>query len=405
MTVPKSNIIVVGAGLMGSAIAKKLRENGWKNISILDNNRERLTTAAQGVKKHKCNVFDEKNLKKILKKYSFCIISLPNRKADYTVMRACAELGIDVVDILEEYHLHPDAEYQTAEGKKERQALKKLGKYIHDTAVKNGVRIIDGMGFAPGLSNVVAKNGFNQLNVVNSAVVRVGGIPQEKFGNNYPFHYSTSWSLRHVLREYITRTLILRNGKVLTVDAMSDHENFTLNLFGKQLALECFVTPGMPSYIFTQKKRVKNFCEKTIRWPGHWQDIQLLKSLGMFKENPQKNGKIPLQELEEILSAKWQPKHDDFGLSVMWISIKGRKKGMAAILNYYLCDNGNKEYSAMARATAFPAVVAVEFLMQNIITRSGIMAPEEVITGKIYKLFLSKLEKDGIMIKKKISYG
>lgn len=392
----KNKIIVAGAGLMGSAIVRKLLKVGKIDVGVIDNNKLRLNLC-KGAKKYYCDCLDEKNLKKIIQGYNLCIIALSSRKASYAVMKACVDLKINIVDIIEEYHLHPEVEYPANAEYRERRRLQKVGELIHRSALKNHVTIIDGMGFAPGLSNITVQAGLDKLDVVNDVVVRVGGIPEEKFKNSYPFHYSISWSLRHVLREYVVKTKILRNGKLLTVDAMSDLENFVFDAFQHKVKFECFITGGMPSFVFTRKRQVKNFCEKTIRWPGHCQDIQFLKAIGMFKE---KN----IQRLEEFLSVAWRPKDKDYGLCVMWNSVKGKKNGRKASVNYYLYGHGDKEYSAMARATVFPAVIVAKFLLQNLVSKVGIIAPEEVIVGKLYKLFLSELEQEGIIIKEKVQY-
>ena len=57
--------------------------------------------------------------------------------------------------------------------------------------------------------------------------------------------------------------------------------------FGSMMRLSPYhaVTPGMPSFIFT-RPGLKNFAEKTVRWPGHFDAIDALKSCGMLDLDP-----------------------------------------------------------------------------------------------------------------------
>ena len=82
-----------------------------------------------------------------------------------------------------------------------------------------------------------------------------------------------TWAFEHVLREYMIRLKVVKDGKVVDVDAGSDREPFRFDQFGKDEELECAVTPGMPSFIFS-RTQLREFAEKTVRWPGHWQGVR-----------------------------------------------------------------------------------------------------------------------------------
>jgi lysine 6-dehydrogenase len=118
--------------------------------------------------------------------------------------------------------------------------------------MEQGVTFLDGMGFAPGISNITLAEGIRKLDKAESAIARVGGIPTKEAAGRHPLKYMITWALEHVLREYVVRVKVIRNGEIVEVDAASDLEGFRFSEFGQDEALECAITPGMLSFIFTR---------------------------------------------------------------------------------------------------------------------------------------------------------
>ena len=54
--------------------------------------------------------------------------------------------------------------------------LDDYGKWLHKKAVERGVTLLDGMGFAPGISNITLGEGFRKLDRAESAIARVGAF-------------------------------------------------------------------------------------------------------------------------------------------------------------------------------------------------------------------------------------
>ena len=116
---------------------------------------------------------------------------------------------------------------------------------------KKGITILDGMGFAPGLSNVTVGTGIRQMDTVDGQW-HGWGIPTKETAARHPLNYLITWAFSHVLREYMIKVQIIKNGKPTVVQAMDELENFRFDKLGKDEALEAFITPGMPSFIFTR---------------------------------------------------------------------------------------------------------------------------------------------------------
>ena len=57
---------------------------------------------------------------------------------------------------------------------------------------------------------------------------------------------------------------VLKDGKIVEVEAMTDFEKFKFNQLGIEEELTCAITPGMPSLLYT-RPQLKECAEKTIR--------------------------------------------------------------------------------------------------------------------------------------------
>jgi saccharopine dehydrogenase-like NADP-dependent oxidoreductase len=257
------------------------------------------------------------------------------------------------------------------------------------------------MGFAPGLSNITTAHGMGLLDKVDNAVARVGGIPNIECCAKHPLRYMTTWSLEHVLREYSIKTQILKDGKYTEVNALYDEEAFRFNEFGIDEKLECAVTPGMPSFIYTHPD-LQYFAEKTVRWPGHYQGVRTLIECGLFDENPVDFEGIkisPRKFLLNIINPLLVPQEGDGDVCVMYNTVTGKKDHMPHKVEYFMWEKADQEFSAIARVTSFPAAIGAKLIALGRINLKGIRAPEECILGENYHWFLEQLEEKNITIK------
>lgn len=402
-------IIVFGAnGKMGRAVAYDLCK--WEEVEqvgLLGRRREALEETKKWLKSpktviHVVDIEDRKELLKTIKEYDVGVSTLPDRHTSYTVVSACVEAPINIVDMLEEYHRRPDI-YET-EGLEipEGMTLEEYGEWIHQTTFKNGVTFLDGMGFAPGLSNITIGDALRKLDKPEWAVARVGGIPSKESAKNKPLKYMITWAFSHVLREYNVKVLILKDGKKVEVPALVDREEFVFDKFGLNEELECAVTPGMPSFIYTRPE-LSYFAEKTIRWRGHYASIDTLKECGMLSlDEVEVGGKkvVPREVLLACLEPKLRAKEGDTDVCVMYNTTYGILNNKKVVIKHYMWDTPVKgvDISAMGRVTGFPTAIGAVFIGKGLIKEKGCVPPEDAIYGETYKLFLDELKKRDINI-------
>lgn len=406
-------VLVLGAaGKIGSVVAKDLTTyHDVEEIGIADQRPEQLRKVQEwiGCDRVSTHIFDinsENEAKSVIKQYDVCIVTLPTRRVSYNAIKHSIEVGVHVVDVLEEYHRKPDL-YET-EGLQlpEGMSLHDFGEWLHVKAIENEVTVLDGMGFAPGLSNVTLSKGIQMLDEAHSAIARVGGVPSKEIADRNPLGYIITWTFEHVLREYMVKVAVIKDGETVEVDAMTDRESFSFNEFGKNETLECVITPGMPSFIYT-RPHLREFAEKTIRWPGHWDAMELFKECGMLALEPiEFEGKkiVPRQFLAAVLKPCLLPQDGDSDVCVMWNTVTGIKDGNKIRVEYHMWDEADAEtgMSSMSRVTGFPAAIGAVLLGNGDIVEKGIVPPEEGIKGELYDRMIAELGKRGIIIKEKI---
>ena len=401
-------VLVIGSGEVGAASAWDLvRDSEVEVVGIVDRRKINLERVQKRIKSdklqlHVLDVSNTESLRMLMKNYDVGIISLPDRKTNYATLEAAIEARFNVVDILEEYHRKPDP-YET-EGLNipSQMTLKEYGEWLHRRAMENGVILVDGLGFAPGLSNITIGEAISKMDIAESAIARVGGIPTKEASVKYPLKYMITWAFEHVLREYMIRVEVIKNGKVVAVPSLSDCEEFKFTELGKNEELECAVTPGMPSYIYT-RPQLNEFAEKTVRWPGHFEGIDTLKEFGMLDLTPVEFRGMMIAPRDFILSVigpKLKAAEGDTDICVMQNTVTGIKNGHKIRIDYYMWEEADKEngISAMGRVTGFPAAIGAKLVGRGEINKKGIVAPEDAIEGKVYRNFMEELAEKNITV-------
>jgi saccharopine dehydrogenase-like NADP-dependent oxidoreductase len=396
-------LVFGGTGKIGSAVAWDLAKFGEaETVGIAGRSQDSLLRTrdwigSEKVVTHLLDINDARQARTLMKEYDVAIIALPDRRSSYKTIETAIGSGLDVVDILEEYHRRPDP-YET-EGLEvpAGMSLDEYGESLHRRALDNGVTLLDGMGFAPGLSNVTMGEGIRKVDA-DRAVARVGGIPGRAAAARHPLQYMITWSFDHVLREYMVKVRVLEDGIAKEVEATSGRESFRFQECGQDEELECAITPGMPSFLYTQKRLV-SFSEKTIRWPGHWQAIDTLKECGLLDNEPVNFGGQVIRPRDFFLSRiepRLRPLAGDEDICVMWNTAWGRE--LQADYFMWTGADGANGISAMARVTSASAAVAASLLAKGEIRDKGIVAPEEALKDKAYDAFMKGLSERGIAV-------
>jgi len=406
-------ILVIGCGKMGSVIAWDLcKYEDVESVGLVDTyspSLERATAWIQDkrVTAHLLGGNFREQLIELMNSYDVGIGALPAIKQTNQLIEMAIEAEMNFVDIYGEYYRRPNESYLDGFDIPPDTTGEAYGEMLHRQAIVKDITILCCMGFAPGLSNMTLGNGIAQMDKAQSAIARVGGMPDIKAADNYPMKYMVTWCWDQVIDSAMEKTRILKDGTFQNVDAMSEYELFSFKEFGKNLELEAFITPGMESFLFTRPK-LKSCYEKTIRWPGYKDSMSFLKSCGFFETTPiEFNGRniVPREVAAHIMEPELAPKEGDVDISVMWNTVSGEKQGKFSQIDYYMWVDSDTEntISSMARATAFPASISAVLMGRGSFISRGIVSPEDAFDTALYESMIDELETKGIVIKESAS--
>ncbi|PJF33978.1 MAG: saccharopine dehydrogenase, partial [Phototrophicales bacterium] len=168
------------------------------------------------------------------------------------------------------------------------------------------------------------------------------------------------------------------NGELVTREPLSDCELIDIQRVG---TLEAFNTDGLRT-LLTTMVHIPNMKEKTLRYPGHAEYIQVLAKSGFFSEKPLTiNGVefIPREVTAKILQDNWKLGNNEDEFTVLRVTIEGEENGKQRRYIYRMIDYGDKEnnLSSMARTTGYTATAIANFVLLNK-PESGICAPEKL---------------------------
>ena len=138
--------------------------------------------------------------------------------------------------------------------------------------------------------------------------------------------------------------------------------------------------------------------EKTLRYPGHAEKVELLKALGFFDEKQSaiedvniSPRKLTVKLLEQKL---WKPEVKD--IVKLKVEVSGVKKGKKTRYIYRLSDRYDEKrgITAMARTTAYPASIIAQLILRKAVKEKGVVPPEQLgLDKELFQVFLVELKK------------
>lgn len=360
-------IVVLGAGMVGSAIAIDLSKK--HSVTLTDVDRQRLhevQSRCPAITVSELNVRDAAALRATVAPADLVVCAVPGFLGFATVKQVI-EAGKNIVDI----SFFPE------------NALD-----LSSLAEKHGVTAIVDCGVAPGMHNIILGR-CNELMTITDFETLVGGLPKVK---RWPFYYKAPFSPVDVIEEYTRPARFVENGNLVIREALSECEYVHFAQVG---TLEAFNTDGLRSIIHTMP-HIRNMKEKTLRYPGHIDMIKALKASGFFsKEAVTLNGHAvtPLDMTSSVLFNEWKLGPTEPELTVMRITMKGtHSDGKREQVVYELYDEYDPmtQTSSMARTTGYTATAAASMMLDGLFREIGLFPPE--LVGKHEQCFTYILE-------------
>jgi len=245
-----------------------------------------------------------------------------------------------------------------------------------------GVSIVPDCGLAPGMGNTLAVHGMNQFDRPIRARIFCGGLPQHP---KPPLGYKLVFSLEGLTNEYTGEAIILRGGRRVTEPAFTGKESIEVSGLGP---LDAFYTSGGTSTCpWTLEGKIPDYEYKTLRYPGHFDQLKPVIDLGFLDTTPVRVGDIevaPRQVAHRVLS-RWIDFPDDPDLVVLRVDVTGELGGRNRFFRQEIIDRqcATTGFTAMERTTAYPAAI-VTILQARREVPAGALPLESAVPGAAF---------------------
>ena len=373
-------ISIVGAGNMGSAIVHELVENDDVELIRICDAR---TSALDELQNNLCHAkvrtvnVDARNKRALTAVLgdSDCIIGCTAPEVNPLLASIAVASGSHYVDLGSS------------------PAIVKKEKKLASLARDSGVWIVPGCGLDPGLVHILCFAAINHLDEAESANIWVGDVPRDPIP---PFNFRIGWSAEKLLDDYTDAAIVIENGELVSKSPLTGLE--TLSFGNGYSEMEGFYTAGDLETLWNLSgQKVKNMSHKSVRWPGHAEQMAFLLSLG-FGEKKAIDAQTHLT-YRDVLARRLKQRlggpFEDVVLARS--SATGILNGKKTTASYELVDTFQDQngVSAIQRCTGIPAATIAVLLASGKIKKGGVSSPESIIP---IPTFLEMVQKRGLDI-------
>lgn len=261
-----------------------------------------------------------------------------------------------------------------------------------------GISIVPDCGMGPGLNNTMGLYTVEQLQARGATPREVrlwdGGLPQNPPA---PWGYQCTFHINGLTNEYDGQALTLRGGLPTPVDALTEPERVTFEGLGE---FEAFVTSGGTSTVpYSLEGVLQVYENKTLRYPGHYQQFKAFKDLGLFREEAitlPSGVTVTPRELYHTLLAPQLNAERVVDICLMRATGVGGKEGREVTFTVELVDRYDPVtgFTAMERLTGWHAAIMAQFIGRGEVP-PGVWPLEKAIPAS---RFMDEVRKRGFEI-------
>jgi saccharopine dehydrogenase-like NADP-dependent oxidoreductase len=347
-------VVVLGCGLVGSAMARDLSGEPDLTVSVADATADALASisAKAPVQTRRADLSDPKAIAEAVAEADAVVGALPGRLG-HAMLDAVIRAGKSIADI----SFSPQDPLS-----------------LDALARERGVTAIVDCGVSPGLSNLAVGLAAAELARVEDVEILVGGLPED---HSRPGGYAIVFSAADVIEEYTRPARIVENGRITTRRPLSEVETFEIAEIGR---LEGFLTDGLRTLLATVP--AVRMREKTLRYPGHAAAMEQMRDCGFFADQPvtvAKASVVPRDFSIALLGRAWALRDGERELTYMRVTVSGaRSDGARTRRRFELLDRTDREsgMTSMARTTGLPCAAMAAALARGEYRRPGVHAPE-----------------------------
>jgi saccharopine dehydrogenase-like NADP-dependent oxidoreductase len=328
-------VLILGAGKIGSLISGLLAESGSYEVHLADVSGEAAKAVVEAhrlphLHAHKLDASDATALDAHLKKHPVdAVISGLPYYCNVAVATAARRAGIHYFDLTEDVEVT--------------RAVRKIA----DGA---GQAFVPQCGLAPGFISIAANELIGHFDELRTVKLRVGALPQHP---NNVLKYSLTWSTEGLINEYGNPCEAIVDGRRIEAAPLEGLEEIEID----GTLYEAFNTSGgLGSLAETHGSRSQSMDYKTMRYPGHCEQMRLL--MNDLKLNHDRG------TLKRILENAVPQTLQD--VVVIYVAVTGKQDGELREENYV-----NKVYPQVIAGRLWSAI--------QVTTAAGITAVVDLV--------------------------
>ena len=341
------NIALIGAGKIGSIIAEFLTHSGDYQVTLIDQNAERLQQVKDhvpGITTQTLDATDEAGLTQAFSN-QFAVLNACPFDVGGTIAKAAAASNTHYFDLTEDVQ---------------------STRFIRELAQSSDCAFIPQCGLAPGFISIVAHHLAKDFESLHNVHMRVGALPI------YPTNalkYNLTWSTDGLINEYLNPCESIVNGQKREVLPLEELEHFSLD----GVEYEAFNTSGgLGTLCDTLEGKVENLNYRTVRYPGHRDIMKLLiKDLRLGQRT---------DVLKDILENSLPITMQDVVL--VFVTVSGQKNGHFMQNTWsrkiYARELYGRTHSAIQITTASGICAALDLLAGGDLPQSGFVKQEDI---------------------------
>ena len=263
----------------------------------------------------------------------------------------------------------------------------------------NHAPVVLACGLEPGLTEILSLHVLESYKQIDELRIYCGGLPQQ---NKSPFNYKRVFGERLPFDH--KQSYYINSGKLCTAPRFSEIESIVIPEIGE---LEAWHDGMLPWLIEYPKLRNIKYCtQKTLRWPGFANTVNLLSTLGFLDESAiyfQGAAIAPRAFTEAVLApSTYFDSSTDRDMTVLYLQAIGMdchdKKLETSLCLIDKYDESN-QLTSMAKMTGYTLGFAAMQLAKNPHNYYGFVRPDRLIYAEIAKELLDIFQKKGIDVK------
>ncbi|WDZ96131.1 saccharopine dehydrogenase C-terminal domain-containing protein [Herbaspirillum sp. WKF16] len=339
------NIILLGAGHIGQAIARRLHGSGDYRLLAADREAAALQPLeALGIAARQADFSDAAALRTLLAGGDAVINALPWHMA-IAVAEAARAAGVHYFDLTEDV-----------------QATRRIMQLAADA----DSAFMPQCGLAPGFVGIAAHHLAQDFDDIREIKMRVGALPE--FPTN-EIKYNLTWSVDGLVNEYCHPCEAIRDGALHEAQPLEGLEHFSLD----GVEYEAFNTSGgLGTLCATLAGRAANLDYKSVRYPGHRDRLRFLLEELRLKERP--------ALLKDILRHAVPATMQDVVL--VFVTVSGTRNGQyqqrVFSRKVFAADHGGVPESAIQITTAAGVCAAVDLFFAGRLPQRGFLRQEQL---------------------------